>query len=218
MIMSRLRRNFVPGLPAHLTHRGNNRQVIFRRPADFEVFKHYLKEAVERYAVALNAYVLMNNHVHLMLTPSDVRGISKALHSTSRRYAGYFNARYARTGTLWEGRFGAGLIRAERYLFACYRYIDLNPVRAGIVSRPDQYRWSSHGYYATGVKDELVTPHSLILELSADSSRRQAAYRALFEMPCDPKDYEAIRIASKVGGTIGEKPRARGRPPNEKRT
>src|SRR5205809_3732839 len=103
-------RNFIAGLPAHVTHRGNNRQAIFSRAADFEIYKHYLKEAVDLCAVAVNAYVLMTNHVHLMMTPSDSEGISKALHSTSRRYAGYFNMRYRRTGTLWEGRFYAALI------------------------------------------------------------------------------------------------------------
>src|SRR4029079_5119566 len=110
----------------------------FGRAADFEVFKHYLKEAVDQCAVAVNAYVLMTNHIHLLLTPGNSAGVSKALHSASRRYAGYFNSRYKRTGTLWEGRFYAALVPSERYLFSCYRYIDMNPVRARLVSRPDE--------------------------------------------------------------------------------
>jgi putative transposase len=205
-------RNFVPGLPVHVTHRGNDRQVIFRRTADFEGFKHYLKEASEQWAVAVNAYVLMTNHVHLMLTPHDAQGISNALHSASRRYAGLFNARYKRTGTLWEGRFYAALIPTEHYLFACYRYMDMNPVRANLVLRPDEYRWSSHRFYALGIRDDLVTPHSAIVEMSADVGRRQAAYRALFETVLDPKDYDAIRTASRARGTIGPDQPRRGRP------
>ncbi len=202
----------------HLTHRGNNRQLIFTQTADFGVFRHYLKEAVEQQGVSLNAYVFMTNHIHLMLTPNDASGISKAMHSASRRYAGYFNARYQRTGTLWEGRFYAALITSERYLFACYRYIDMNPVRAGIVRRPNDYLWSSHRFYAQGANDELVTPHSSILEFSANAARRQAAYRALFDVPCDASEYDAIRTASRAGRAIGSDAPGRGRPKKENRT
>src|SRR5579859_7002734 len=214
--MPRPPRNFTPGFPVHLTHRGNARQAIFRRPADFGVYKHYLKEAIEHHGVSLNAYVLMTNHVHLMLTPRDATGISKALHSASRRYARYFNARYRRTGTLWEGRFHAAVIRSEHYLFACHRYIDLNPVRAGIVAHPEQYDWSSHRFYAHGVRDDLVTPYSIITQMSTDPVRRQAAYKALFEMAGDAKDYDAIRRATRSGRSIGSAGRSRGRPRKNK--
>jgi putative transposase len=154
----------------------------------------------------------MGNHVHLMLTPAEPVAISRALHSASRRYAGYFNARYQRTGTLWEGRFYAAIIPTERYLFACYRYIDMNPVRAGLVPRPELYTWSSHRFYAAGEPDALVTPHPAILEFSADSRRRHAAYKALFDLPSDPADYDAIRKASKACRTIGADCNPRGRP------
>lgn len=160
----------------------------------------------------------MTNHVHLMLTPQSPGAISRAMHSASRQYARYFNARYQRTGTLWEGRFHSGIIRSERYVFACCRYIDLNPVRAGIVPRPELYDWSSHRFYAHGAPDDLVTPYPSILELSANPERRQAAYRALFEVAGDAKEYEAIRKATQSGGLIGAARKRPGRPRKEEAT
>jgi len=213
--MPRPPRNLVPDFPAHLTHRGNDRQDIFRRPEDFGVFKHFLKEAVDRHAVAVNAYVLMSNHIHLLLTPREPFAISRALHSASRRYTGYFNARYERTGILWEGRFHASPVTAERYLFACYRYIDMNPVRAGIVTDPKLYAWSSHCFYAAGAKDSLVTPHPAILELSEEPSRRQDRYRALFCTHSDPAELDLIRNACKAGRAVGSNLTSKGRPRKE---
>lgn len=206
-------RNFVPGLPVHVIHRGNNRQRIFTCMDDFLLFKKYLKEACVEHEAAVHAYVLMGNHLHLLATPMRVWAISKAAQSAMRRYTGYFNARYGRTGTLWEGRFHASSIESDRYFFACHRYIDLNPVRANLVPRPLDYRWSSHRHYAVGTRDELVTPHSLITALAADEPARQASYSHLFDEPMDPAEVEAIREAARgcrrLGGVVIRRPRGR---------
>jgi putative transposase len=193
--MPRPPRNFVAGYPVHLVHRGNNRQDIFRCEKDFRVLRHFLKEAASKFEVAVNAYVLMTNHIHLMLTPVDEVGISRAMHSASRRYAGYFNAAYARTGTLWEGRFHASLIPEDRYLLACHRYIDMNPVRAGLVDRPDRYPWSSYRHYAHGEEDSIVTGHGALDLLGITPVSRRMAYRGLFEDASVERDIAAIREA-----------------------
>jgi putative transposase len=215
--MPRPRRLFVPGFPVHLVHRGNNRQDIFLCDRDFRVFRSFLKEAVDGLDVAVNGYVFMTNHIHLLLTPADALGISKVMHSTSRRYAGYFNTAYGRTGTLWEGRFHAALIANDRFLLACHRYIDMNPVRAGIVGSPDQYPWSSHRHYACGERDSIVTAHQAVESIGLSRESRQAAYRALFEGVIDQREIDAIRRASRgcrrVDGGQGQI----GRPKKENR-
>ncbi len=213
--MPRPPRSFASHVPVHLTHRGNNGQDIFTRAQDFAAFRHFLKKAADRHGVSVNAYVLMTNHVHLMLTPDESCAISKAMHWVSRRYAAYFNLRHKRSGMLWQERFFAANITVEHYLFACYRYIDMNPVRARIASHPESYPWSSHRFYAWGTDDALITPHSTFLELSGDPSRRQAAYRRLFAVEVDPLEVQEIRDACLSGRAIGSKPRPRGRPPRE---
>jgi len=143
--MARSPRQFVPGYPSHLTHRGNNRQRIFHCEGDYRFLWRCIKEASDEHRVAVNAYVFMSNHLHLLMTPEEEGvAISRAMHSASRRYAGYFNHRYERTGTLWEGRFHASLVTTDKYLITCHRYIDLNPVRAGLAAGPELYAWSSH--------------------------------------------------------------------------
>lgn len=209
--MTRLNRNFVPGLPAHVLHRGNDRQDIFKCTGDYMFFRSCLGKAALEFGVAVHGYVLMTNHVHLLMTPRDSVAISKAMHSAIRRYAGYFNTRYQRTGTLWEGRFHSAVIASDHYLFACHRYIDNNPVRAGMVERPDMYLWSSHRHYAAGEADTLLTPHPSILELARDSEVRKRAYRALFDVPEDPEQLRALRMASRKGCALGNGPLAVGR-------
>ncbi len=166
--------------------------------------------------MAVNAYVFMPNHVHMLLTPSAADRISRSMHSAARRYAGYYNKKYQRTGTLWEGRFRASLVRTDRYLLACHRYIDLNPVRAGMVARPDLYPWSSHRHYAMGEPNPLVTPHPAIIALGGELSSTRDAYRALFSTPLDGVELEAIRSACRGGRPIGADRPAMGRPPKGK--
>lgn len=197
--MTRLNRSFIPGLPTHVVHRGNDRQDIFKCTGDYLFFRTCLGDAAKEYLIDVHSYVLMTNHVHLLMTPRDPFGISKAMHSAIRRYAGYFNTRYQRTGTLWEGRFHSAVIGSDFYLLACHRYIDNNPVRAGIVERPELYLWSSHRHYARDESDPLITPHPTVIDLAHDVSGRRRAYRALFEAPEDPDHLQALRTASRRG-------------------
>lgn len=192
--MARLPRHFLPGLPAHLVHRGNNRAAIFRGEGDYLFFRHCL-HAAPRFGVAIHSYVLMTNHVHLLATPVMAESLSKFIQSTARRYAGYFNARYERSGTLWEGRFHATVIQSERHLLTCHRYIDMNPVRAGAVAVPHEYQWSSHRHYAHGAADTLLSGHPVIAGLGVTELDRQRAYRALFDQPLDVTELASLRDA-----------------------
>ena len=141
--MARHPRFVLPGHPQHVIQRGNNRNVIFAEDADYCIYMEKLGEACERFGCRIHAYVLMTNHVHLLITPETEQGISKAMQSLGRQYVQYFNYRYQRTGTLWEGRYKASLLDTTQYLLTCYRYIELNPVRACMVEQPAEYRWSS---------------------------------------------------------------------------
>ena len=206
--MSRYRRNFQPGLPAHVVHRGNNRQVLFRDTGGYLAFRHFLAEALSIEKAALHSYVLMPNHVHLLVSAEDATGISRVMQRVARRFAVYINACYQRTGTLWEGRFHASVIRSDRYLLACHRYIDLNPVRARLVAAPASYPWSSHAHYAVPVPDSLLTPHPLVASLGKDRSSRAAAYRGLFEYGMAPGELDDIRRGISAAATVAmERPR-----------
>ena len=177
--MARLPRLTVPGYPHHVIQRGNNRQPIFAATADYEALLRLLEEHAGREKVAIHAYVLMSNHFHLLATPETADGIPRMMQAVGRQYVRYFNQRQARTGTLWEGRYRSTLIQAERYLLACMVYIDLNPVRAGLVANPAEYPWSSHAHYAGLRSDKLVTPHALYWELGNTPFSRDAAYAEL---------------------------------------
>jgi REP-associated tyrosine transposase len=201
--MPRLPRYVLPGHPHHIIQRGNNRCPIFVSDEDYGCFKHSLSEACERHDCQIHAYVLMTNHVHLLMTPQKENSLAKVLQSVGRRYVQYFNIVYQRTGTLWEGRYKATVIDTERYLLTCYRYIELNPVRANMVAHPGEYRWSSYAANALGKSDPLVTPHVLYQALGARTHQRQAAYRNLFQAHIDRKTLEAIRQATQKGWALG---------------
>jgi putative transposase len=208
--MARTPRQFVPGYPSHVVHRGNNRQQIFHCEADYRFLLRCVKEAAEKFQVAVNAYVFMTNHMHLLVTPGEPSAISNAMHSVSRRYAGYFNHRYERTGTLWEGRFHASLVKTDRHLLNCHRYIDQNPVRAGLVADPSHYPWSSHRFYTRGETNPLVIPHPAIIALGREGNSLQAAYRILCASPLEAAELDAIRKACISGKAIGAQPGRRG--------
>ena len=212
--MGRSLRIIPAGYPVHVVHRGNNRMSIFHSEADCHFFRHCLSEGGVGERVALHSYVMMPNHVHLLMTAEEDRGVSKLIQSAARRYAGYFNARYERTGTLWEGRFHSTVVTTDYYLLACHRYIDMNPVRAGMTQTPDAFRWSTNRHYSYGIRDELVTVHAAVDELAHDEQRRRSAYRSLVETPLSPTDLDAIRSASRTGKPLGNGNfhRARGRP------
>ena len=210
--MARSPRQFVAGYPAHVTHRGNNRRWIFHCEGDYRFLWKCIKEAADKHQVAVNAYVFMSNHVHLLLTPEDPWAISRTMHSASRRYAGYFNKRYERTGTLWEGRFHASLVKTDSYFLTCHRYIDQNPLRAGLARVPEQYPWSSHRFYATGEVNSLVTAHHAISVLGESEQSRHRAYRDLVSRPVRDADLDCIRKACRSGRPIGEDVPRVGRP------
>ena len=158
--MPRKPRFHLPGVPVHVVQRGNNRQAVFYDEQDYRAYLKWLEEGAERYGCAIHAYVLMTNHVHLLVSPAHGESLGRLMQYLGRYYVLYINHHYGRSGTLWEGRYKASLIQAQDYLLACYRYIELNPVRAGMAKGPGQYRWSSYGYNALGREDRLLTPHS----------------------------------------------------------
>jgi len=139
----------LPGIPWHIIQRGNNRSVCFHGEQDYQFYLHCLKEFADKFGCAVHAYVLMTNHVHLLLTPAREDSARLLMKHLGQRYVQYINRTYQRSGTLWEGRFRSCLTQSEEYVLACYRYIELNPVRAGMVMRPQDYRWTS--YHANGL-------------------------------------------------------------------
>jgi putative transposase len=202
--MPRLPRYVLPGHPQHVIQRGNNRSPIFVADEDYACFKHHLQEACAVHGCRVHAYVLMTNHVHLLMTPDNENSFAKVMQSVGRRYVQYFNSAYQRTGTLWEGRYKATIIDSEEYLLTCYRYIELNPVRAKLVQHPQHYRWSSYRANAQGKADSLVSPHELYLALEARPHQRQAAYQALFQAHIDPEILDDIRQATQKGWALGK--------------
>jgi putative transposase len=178
--MPRRKRNFAAGVPAHLIQRGNNRRRCFSRFRDCRSYLAALNETSAEYEVNMHAYVLMPNHVHLLATPPSNHAISRMMQQLGRKYVSYFNKTHSRTGTLWEGRFRSSTITSVRYLFACYRYIEMNPVRAGLVASPEDFEWSSYRVNALGHTSGLITPHKLLATLGDSAEACQRTYRGLF--------------------------------------
>lgn len=201
--MARLPRFFVPDTPQHVIQRGNDRQPIFRTSADHAFFKSCLEFAACRHGVAIHAYVLMTNHVHLLATPEAATSLPRAMQSVGRVYVRYFNSTHGRSGTLWEGRYKATIVESDRYLLACMRYIELNPVRAGLVEHPERYPWSSHRANAFGVSDPLVRAHPLYRTLGTTPANRRAAYLTLFGPAVADDETHAIRDATQNAWALG---------------
>ncbi|MCG8380059.1 MAG: transposase [Proteobacteria bacterium] len=186
---------YIPGIPAHVVQRGNNREPCFFSDDDYRYYRQCLEKGLKRYRVQCHAYCLMTNHVHLLLTPSDETGISRMMALLGKNYVMYINKTYRRTGTLWEGRHKSSLIDADNYLLRCYRYIEMNPVRAGMVRKPDNYAWSSYGSHAWGRADDLISDHSLYHALGKTSTARCKAYRELFTVNLSDDDVHQISHA-----------------------
>ena len=202
--MARLPRLTAPGLPHHLIQRGNNRQAIFVDEADCARYLDDLAGLAGAHGLAIHAYVLMPNHVHLLATPAGRDTLSRVMQALGRRYVRQFNDRHRRTGTLWEGRYRSTVVQTDRYLLACMRYIELNPVRAGLVDEPGAYRWSSHPHQLGLRVDPLVTEHAVYWALGNTPFERQLAYRRLFERSVEAEETEAIRSATHRGWALGE--------------
>jgi len=179
--MARLPRLNLPGIPQHVIQRGNNRHVCFYTEQDYTVYLSKLKEYSEKYQVAVHSYVLMTNHVHLLMTPEEGNGVSKLIQSLGRYYVRYVNKTHGRTGTLWEGRYKSTLVDSENYFLTVSRYIELNPVRADMVGHPGEYPWSSYQKNAMGKLIKLITPHFCYQSLGKNDEERQTAYKALFQ-------------------------------------
>jgi putative transposase len=201
--MPRKPRVSIAGVAEHIIQRGNNRQVIFAQNADMKAYINWLKEYARKFDIAVHAWVLMTNHVHLLCTPNAPFAVSLMMQSVGRRYVQYFNRRYGRSGTLWEGRFRSSLVQSEEYLLHLYRYIELNPVRAGMVEHPSGYTWSSYQINALGKRSQLITPHQLYLSLAGTQEQRQFAYRQKFAEKIEGKLLENIRLATNKGLVLG---------------
>lgn len=201
--MARLPRLTLPGYPHHIIQRGNNRQAVFSSAADHQMLLGLLDESARKFGVALHAYVLMDNHFHLLATPSTADGLPQMMQAAGRRYVRYFNDSQGRSGTLWEGRYRATLIEAERYLLACMAYMDLNPVRAGLVAEAKDYPWSSHGHYAGLRVDSLLTPHPLVWALGNTPFAREAAYAELVRAGITLEQQDLLTRSALSGWALG---------------
>jgi putative transposase len=201
--MPRPPRLVLPSVPLHIIQRGNNRSPCFASRSDYLVYLAMLRECAFDCGCALHAYVLMTNHVHLLLSPSDEDSASTMMQRLGRRYVCYFNRRHDRTGTLWEGRFRSSVVQDERYLMICHRYIELNPVRASIVENPSDYPWSSYQANALGQSDSLLTQHVLYTRLGNDAMTRQVAYRHLFSEALSDDTLARVRQAGKANRPLG---------------
>ncbi len=215
--MSRKPRLYIPNQPQHVVVRGHNRDPILAREIDFRFLYRCLRDASHRYDLSIHAWVFMHNHLHLLVTPADEQSLPKTMQSVGRRYAQYFNRTYRRSGSLWEGRYKCSLVDTDAYLLCCYRYIELNPVRAGIVGKPEDYAYSSYHANAVGKIDSMVTPHEVFLSFvgekvseskKADSDTCVEVCRDLYRQLCadglDRKILTDIRRGTEKGLGIGE--------------
>ena len=197
--MPRPPRLILPGVAVHVIQRGNNRVACFRQDSDYLMYLAYLRQLSDKYACAIHAYCLMTNHVHLLVTPRAAGACTGLMRDLGQRYVQYFNRRHERTGTLWEGRFRSCIAESALYVLGCYRYIESNPVRAGMVDHPTGYLWSSYAVNSGMRSDPLVTAHPEYTALGSDPATRHAAYRALFEHRLEPGLQKAIREATNAG-------------------
>jgi putative transposase len=225
--MPRRPRLDLAGVPQHIIQRGVNRSATFYADKDYRFYLRCLREAATKYGCSVYAYVLMTNHVHLLVSTSAPQGLSLMMQHIGRRFVRYVNDVYGRTGTLWEGRFKSQLVDSETYFFRCCCYIECNPVRAGMVLDPRDYVWSSYAAHAFGVQDDTVTVDEQYLALGQTAEARQLSYRALFVSPFDDRHIEEIRYTANRGWPLGgerfkddieralqqaTRPRKRGRP------
>ena len=201
--MPRRARISIPGIPWHIIQRGNNRSACFYADEDYQFYLDHLKEQSEKHCCKIHAYVLMTNHVHLLLTPEKENSVAQLMKNLGQRYVQYINRTYRRSGTLWEGRFRSCLAQSEDYVLACYRYIELNPVRADMVNHPREYPWSSYRFNGEGKKSDLLTPHEEYLRLDRQELNRRKAYRDLFKAHVDPEIDNQIRSATNGNYVLG---------------
>ena len=203
MSMPRRSRIHLADVPQHIIQRGNNRQAMFFAEEDYRFYLDHLLEASRKYGCAVYAYVLMTNHVHLLSSASRPYDLSRMMQYLGRYYVRYINRVYKRSGTLWEGRFKASLVDTEAYFLRCCRYIECNPVRAGMVRGPGEYIWSSYRHHAFGMASELLAMHEEYERLANSAAERQLAYRGLFSTELDEKELADIRDTVNRGWPLG---------------
>ena len=201
--MPRRPRVILPNVPQHIIQRGNNRQVCFYADEDYQVYLQWLKEYADKTECNIHAYVLMTNHVHLLVSTEKTKAVGAMMKALGQRYVQYINKTYKRSGTLWEGRYKSCPTQAETYLLTCQRYIELNSVRANMLSHPAEYKWSSYAANAQGADTEVIKPHHLYIALGVDASSRQAAYRELFRYQLDIGLVDEIRKATNGNYALG---------------
>lgn len=201
--MPRRARLKIAGFPLHIVQRGNNRSPCFMRAGDYGVYLGLLDELANLFGCAIHAYVLMTNHVHLLLTPDRHDGASNLMKHLGQRYVQYVNRTHKRSGSLWEGRFRSSIVDSSCYLLRCHRYIELNPVRAGMVSQPNEYPWSSFGTNAMGVPSTIIVPHAEYVALGRTDEDRRKNYLVLFETAPNEDELRRIRDAAKGGFALG---------------
>lgn len=201
--MPRRRRYCPVDYPVHVIQRGNNRQTLFTSDADVAAYAHWLGEGALRFQVDVHGWVFMTNHVHLLLTPRVDHAVSRLMQSMGRRYVGHFNYSYARSGTLFEGRFRSCLVQEDRYFLTCLRYIELNPVRAGMVRDPGDYRWSSYRAHAFGARVKFWKSHDMYVSLATDTAERQKVWRTQVAEALDIDTIAKIRHCTNTGLVLG---------------
>lgn len=215
--MPRTARVVVPEVSLHVVQRGHDGRDCFFAEGDYLAYLGFLRDFACRFGCSVHAYCLMTNHVHLLLTPHAANACAQVMKFTSQYYVNRINRQRDRSGTLWEGRFYSCLVPSERYALACYRYIELNPVEAGMAQRPSDYRWSSYGTNAVPCDGGFLRPHPAYDALGIDADTRATAYTSLFDLPLDAKMVEEIRNATRAGRAAGVPRKARGRPPRSEK-
>ena len=201
--MPRRPRLQLPGVPLHIIQRGNNRQACFFADEDYRFYLDWLRQYADREGCFIHAYVLMTNHVHVLLSADRSDGAGRLMKALGQRYVQYVNRHYRRSGTLWEGRFRSCLVQEDDYLLGCYRYIEMNPIRAGMVEHPADYRWSSYRCNGQGEANVLISPHPSFTALAKDGPARREAYRGLFRSDIDADVIQQIRSATNGNYALG---------------
>ena len=201
--MPRKPRMYLPGVPAHVLQRGNDQNYCFFKTNDYQFYLTCLDQALKRYHVQLHAYVLMPDHVHLLMTPTETEGISKVMSLLGQQYVRYINRTYQRSGPLWGGRHKASLVDAEEYLLRCYRYIESNPMRSGLVNSPEEYPWSSYRHHTWGKINPYIKEHKIYLDLGQTNEERQYAYRELFNKTLSEQETHKIRSSFHYNYPLG---------------
>ncbi len=202
--MARQPRLSLAGYPHHIIQRGNNQQTIFHTDEDRKAYLAWLGEYAKEFEVAVHAFVLMDNHTHLLLTPKSEQGLSKCMQLLGQRYTQSYNYFHKHTGTVWEGRYKSTLVQSDRYLLACMAYIDLNPVRASMVQAPSDFAWSTHRHYIGQQIQPLVTPHPLVWALGNTPFSREQAYRELVRAGLGADQQKMLTDSAFKGWALGD--------------